>query len=301
MTTQKGFAAVSQVFVVLLILLILLPELHDTASAFDSGGKSDPARQGPGAPYFLETSHLWLVPASTIQFSLAANRRPQWQAPLSGLEGALWRFAILRIDFEIATNVSVQIRGALQQQLDIDATASDPIEGMPFSGTTRDVGDFSVATLLRIVHDARRQIAFGFRIETTLPNTTQSKGIGPNTTDIYLSALLSKKIGRTLLFGDLGIGILTAPAHLDEQNDVLAYGLGFSHPLNPRLQLGGEVNGYLTTRNLVPAGTEARGMAQLGISWQLGEYSIELAVLHGLTTNEGKSGWLIGFARRLKL
>lgn len=289
--------------------MLLAAQTHARYSSFERGAPIKEHLPGPPpgeniqptfTPQFLSTPHLWLTSVRTINTSVSFETRPQWRAPLSGLEGTLRRFAYLRSDFGVANNVTLQVRGAVQQQLAIDATASQPIAGFPVSGTTHDAGDFSVAALIRLLTDKEQKTALGFHVETKLPNTTQSKGIGPNTTDIYLSLLASRKIKSGLVFGDLGIGILTAPRNLDEQNDVLSYGLGGSIDLSRSLKVAAEINGYLTTRNVIPLGTEARGLARAGVSWRLGAFNLEAALAHGLTANEGAWGGSVGLARRFK-
>jgi hypothetical protein len=100
------------------------------------------------------------------------------------------------------------------------------------------------------------------------------------------------------LFGDLGLGILTAPRALDEQNDVLRYGFGTSMRLTRTVQLAAEINGYLNTRNLIPLGTETRGLARAGAAFSFGKFALEAALLRGVTKNEGDWGGSLGVARR---
>lgn len=255
----------------------------------------------PPSPDFLTTNPLWLLPASSMQISLGVEARSDWQAPLSGLQGRLLRLGVMRVDFGASSNVVIQMRGAIRQQLEIDEISSQPQAGFPTSGTTADAGDFSVATIVRIAQNRTQTTAFGMRAETRLPNSTQKKGIGTNTTDVFLAAMLSQKLEKLLLFGEVGMGILTAPVETDEQNDVLTYGLGVSYLASPRLQFAGEINGYLTTRNIIPAGTEARGVARAGVSWFLKAMNLELSVTRGVTRNEGTWGGMLGLTRRFEL
>lgn len=255
----------------------------------------------PTSPHFLTTNPLWLLPASSMQISLGVEARSDWQAPLSGLQGRLLRLGVMRVDFGASSNIVIQIRGAIRQQLEIDETSSQPKAGFPTGGTTSDAGDFSVGTIVRIAQNAAQTTAFGMRAETRLPNSTQKKGIGTNTTDVFLAAMLSQKFEKFLLFGEVGMGILTAPVETDEQNDVLTYGLGVSYRAGSRLQFAGEINGYLTTRNIIPVGTEARGVARAGVSWLLKAMNLELSVTRGVTKNEGIWGGMLGLARRFEL
>lgn len=253
----------------------------------------------PPSPHFLTTNHLWLLPASSMQISLGVEARSDWQAPLSGLQGRLLRLGVMRVDFGASSNVVIQIRGAIRQQLEIDEISSQPKAGFPASGTTADAGDFSVGTIVRLAQNAAQTTAFGMRAETRLPNSTQKKGIGTNTTDVFLATMLSQKFEKFLLFGEFGMGILTAPVETDEQNDVLTYGLGVSYLASPRLQFAGEISGYLTTRNIIPVGTEARGVARAGVSWLLKSLNLELSATRGLTVNEGTWGGNVGLNYRL--
>ncbi len=235
-----------------------------------------------------------------ISAGASFETRAHWHAPLSGLTGTLQRWSYLRFDFGVAHNVTLQVRGAVQQQLRIAAAASSPLADFPAAGTTRDAGDFSVATIIRLVSDKQNRTALGFRAETKLPNTTQSKGIGPNTTDIYLAVLASHRTHTLLLFGDIGIGILSAPRELDVQNDVLSYGLGMSIQAGRKTNLAFELNGYFNTRNIIPLGTEARGTARAGFSHALGVFKLEAAIAHGLTQNEGDWGVSVGIAKAFR-
>lgn len=253
------------------------------------------------APSFLNTNTLWPALPAGLHLNLAGEMRSRWRAPLSGLQGRLLRLGVIRLDAGVAEGVVLQVRGAAWQQLTIDERASQPRPGFPHRGTTRDAGDFSVATIVRLAQNAAHTTAFGLRVETRLPNSTQKKGIGTNTTDLFLAALLSQKFSRLTLLAEIGLGILTAPLETDEQNDVLTYGLAASHDISSRLQIAAEINGYLTTRNLIPAGTEARGVLRAGGRWRSRHFEAEFSLSRGLTANEGTWGGMVGVGRGVRL
>jgi hypothetical protein len=152
---------------------------------------------------------------------------------------------------------------------------------------------------MRLYENRSKTAALGFRVETRLPNSTQIKGIGTNTTDIFMSVLASRKWRGGLILGDLGMGILAAPLEVNVQNDVLLYGLGTIINVRKQLRLFGEVNGYLTTRNIIPLGTEARGTARAGLAWNSSPWGIEGNVQHGLTRNEGTWGGQVSLVRQI--
>ncbi|MCG3155817.1 MAG: hypothetical protein DKINENOH_02425 [bacterium] len=251
-------------------------------------------------PSFLNTNTLWPAPPAGLHLNLAGEMRSRWRAPLSGLQGRLLRLGVIRLDAGVAEGVVLQVRGAVLQQLAIDTRASQPRPGFPAVGTTRDAGDFSVATIMRLAQNAAHTIAFGLRVETRLPNSTQKKGIGTNTTEVFLAALLSQKFSRLTLLAETGLGILTAPLETDEQNDVLTYGLAASHDISTRVQIAAEINGYLTTRNLIPAGTEARGVLRAGGRWRSRHFEVEFSLSRGLTANEGTWGGMVGVGRGVR-
>lgn len=283
-----------------IILIVCFGSNFFASNAFSVAQHEADSSRAIATPHFLYTPHLWLATARALAASASFETRSHWHAPLSGLVGTLQRWSYLRFDFGVANNVKLQIRGAIQQQLRIDTQASSPSANIPFHGTTRDAGDFSIATIIRLYSSKQHQTAFGFRAETKLPNTTQSKGLGPNTTDIYLSVLASHRIRALLLFSDVGIGILTAPRELDVQNDVLSYGLGGSIAAGERWIFAAELNGFLTTRNVIPLGTEARGVARAGGSYACDAFQIEAAFMHGLTQNEGTWGASIGITKAIR-
>ncbi len=284
-------------------LAVMLVLAACAASPAAASPRDDHQRRSatPSVPSFLHTNTLWPAPPAGLHLNLAGEIRPRWRAPLSGLQGRLLRLGVIRFDAGVANGVVLQVRGAALQQLAIDTRASQPRPGFPAAGTTRDAGDFSVATIARLVQNAAHTTAFGLRLETRLPNSTQKKGIGANTTDVFLAAVLSQKFGRLTLLAETGLGILTAPLETDEQNDVLTYGLAASHDLSSCLQIAAEINGYLTTRNLIPAGTEARGVLRAGGRWRSRHLELELSLNRGLTANEGTWGGMLGIGRSVRL
>jgi hypothetical protein len=146
-----------------------------------------------------------------------------------------------------------------------------------------------------VLPENRLRPALGLRIETKLPNTNQDRGIGTNTTDITMSALATKQYGRALVFADVGIGILTASRQLNDQNDVLVYGLGFMWKINQRFQHA-EKSTASSSRQQIPLGTEDRSAARLGAVWTLSRLAFEALAVHGITEREGDFGLIVGIS-----
>jgi len=236
----------------------------------------------------LQTNSLRLAPQGSVWLHTGFELRSNWQAPITQAHGDLYRYGALRFDFGLAENVSLQIRGAIEQILKSNSkTIAD------------DAGDFSIATIARVLSAGVHRPALGFRIETKLPNTNQDKGIGNNTTDITMSILATKQLGATLLFSDLGLVIMSAPRQINEQNDALVYGLGALWNINKKFQVAVEVNGFTSPRNQIPLGTEDRSAARFGFSWKLPKFAIEILAIKGLIQREGNWGIVAGLSSQI--
>jgi hypothetical protein len=169
-----------------------------------------------------------------------------------------------------------------------------PIRLSSGTNSTHDVGDFTLATKVKLRNEGRRAPAFGFRFGVQLPNSNQERGIGLNQTNFFAAALLSKHLGRWYLFGNLGLGILTAPVDPFTQNDVLLYGAAVAYEVNSRLTLAGEVNGRANTRSRVPLGTESDGEARLGARIRAAGLIWDFAGIAGLNRHSARTGLTFG-------
>jgi hypothetical protein len=269
----------------------LLPSFCHLANAGDNdSSRTKNHFNFSAAALALQTNNLQLVPKGALLMHAAFEFRPEWQAPITRARGDLFRFGVLRFDLGIAQNVSIQIRGALRQVLRFDKGAD-----------ANDVGDFSVATIARIAAAGKHRPALGFRIEAKLPNTNQDRGIGTNTIDVTMAVLATKQYGYALVFADLGLAILTAPRLLNDQNDVMVYGLGLLWNLNRHFQLAGEINGFVSPRDQIPLGTEDRSAMRLGMSWKLSKVVLEVLAVNGLIQREGNLGVLTGVSWQVNL
>ena len=237
------------------------------------------------SPLALQTFNLRLTARGSTQIYAGFELRSDWQAPITRIRGELHRYGTLRVDWGLADNVSFHIRGAVRQILKANSAT-----------VARDAGDFSLATVVRVLAEKSHRPAFGFRVETKLPNTNQDRGIGNNTTDIAMAILSTKQFGPALVFSDLGLVIMSAPKQINDQNDALVYGLGTSWSLSKSLQLAGEINGFTSPRDQIPLGTEDRSAARAGVSWKFSKLALEVMAAKGLTRREGDWGFTAGFS-----
>ncbi|MDZ7290649.1 MAG: hypothetical protein ONB44_13835 [candidate division KSB1 bacterium] len=287
--SKIGFGKISLIF--------FIAGLWQLVIAGESGELSErKLLTSPPAALVLQTNHLQLTPKGTLQVQTAFEFRSDWQAPITHARGDLYRLGVMRFDFGLADHVTLQIRGAIRQELRCaKKTLADG------AATAHDVGDFSVATLARLLPAGKFHPALGFRIETKLPNTNQDRGIGTNTTDVTMSVLATKQYGSALVFTDVGIGILTAPRQINDQNDVMVYGLGVLWKISNQFQIAGEINGFTSPRQQIPVGTEDRSAARLGVNWRLPKFSLELLAVNGLTRREGGLGFIAGLSWQVNM
>jgi hypothetical protein len=141
-------------------------------------------------------------------------------------------------------------------------------------------------------------LKFGYQ----MPNTDQAKGIGTNQINIFTKVLVQKKFGkragktpRLKLYGNLGLGIMTAPLESFSQNDLLLYGAAGVFRVNDRINIVSEVNGRAnTSRGDAPLGTESIGQFRIGTQIKASNLRFDTAAILGLTRFSPRTGVVFG-------
>jgi len=223
--------------------------------------------------------------------------------PLSGLRGDFTRVGDLRVRTGLASNVEIQIEGSLQNYLAVNSRATPPPIPLSFTGnTTNDFDDFTISTKIKLRNEGRLTPAIGLKFGFQLPNTNQSLGIGTNQINIFSKILLQKKFGsvhgrtsRVNVFGNLGLGIMTAPIERFTQNDVFLYGLAGIFRVTDHVNIVSEVNGRANTRGgAAPLGTESVGQFRIGTQIRASGLRFDTAAAFGLTQYSPRSGIIFG-------
>jgi len=218
--------------------------------------------------------------------------------PASGLEGRLLRFPLLGFSVGVSSIAEIQIDGGLYNRLSISGRRPAPLASVvtALGTTTSDVEDIVIGTKVRIVPEGVRRPAFGFRFATKLPNAGNESGLGLDTTDFVASVLVAKTTRSVRIVGNIGLAILGDPTVGDRQNDELAYGLSFARALTNAVELVGELNGRINSRDgQPPPGTESRGMLRVGGRYTVGSWRGDAAVMLGLTNVDAGVGVAAGF------
>ena len=220
--------------------------------------------------------------------------------PASGLTGDLTRVGVIGLHVGLSPNVEFSIEGVAQNFLSINTRipGAIPLEVAPGANSTNDTGDFRLATKIKLRNETRRGPALGFKFGVELPNSNEARGIGVNQTNAFGIILVGKKFGRDgrlNTFGNLGLGIYTAPTRLFTQNDMLLYGLGGIFRVNKTVNIAAEINGRANTRGgTAPLGTESLGEFRLGVQVKAAGLRFDAAGIKGLTEFSPRSGVTFG-------
>ena len=246
----------------------------------------------------LITEDVDIIKPGVIRIESGFEFLQNQKFPLSGLRGDLTKLADTRLSFGLAPNVEFQIEWTVQNFLSIDGRGASAVPlGLGANASdTNDVGDVILWMKMKLRNESRLVPALGFRFGAQLPNSNESRGIGTNTTNFYGIITAGKRFaGKKLnVFGNLGIGILTAPLNTFSQNDVLMYGLAGVYTASDRVNIVGEVNGFHSTRKRAPLGTEDFSEARLGAQIRALGVRWNVAGIAGLSDRAPRSGLAFG-------
>ncbi len=249
----------------------------------------------------LITEDVDVIPPGTLRVEAGIDFLQDAKFPVSGLTGDLTRVGVIGIHIGLSPNVQFSIEGVAQNFLSINTRSAAPAVTpvvAPGTNSTNDTGDFRLSTKVKIRHESKRGPALGFQFGVELPNSNETRGIGLNQTNAFGQILLGKSFGkeaRLRTFGNLGVGILTAPTRLFTQNDVLLYGVAGIFRVNEKVNVATEVNGRANTRSgSAPLGTESLSEFRLGVQVRAAGLRFDAAGIKGLTEFSPRSGVTFG-------
>lgn len=252
----------------------------------------------------LITEDVEIVKPGSVRFEFGFDFQQNRDFPLSCLNGDLTRVGVVSLTFGLAPNVEFETGGVMQNFLSINRQyqpSAVPLQLSTGTNSTHDTGDFYLATKIKLRQETRRAPAVGFRFGAEMPNSNQTRGIGVNQNNFFATVLAGKHFGRLYVYGNVGLGILTAPIERFTQNDVLLYGLAATYQYNDRLTFVGEVNGRYSTRKNAPLGTESDGTARLGARIRAGGLNWDIAGIRGLHRISPRSGISFGVSYEASL
>ncbi len=250
----------------------------------------------------LITDDVDITPAGTLLVTLGVDFLQNAKFPLSGIKGDQTRVGDIRIRQGFASNVEIQIEGTLQNFVAINSQTPSAIPLSVTGNSTNDFDDFIVSAKIKLFNETKNRPAVGMKFGFQMPNTDQAKGIGTNQINIFSKILVQKKFGRqngkdpkANIYGNIGLGIMTAPIDKFSQNDVLLYGLAGIFRLNDRINLAGEINGRANTRQgNAPLGTESISQFRIGTQIKASGLRFDTAAIFGLTKFSPRTGVTFG-------
>ena len=219
--------------------------------------------------------------------------------PASGLEGNLLRLPTLGVSFGLSSIAELQLDGGIRNRLSITRTGvgTAPLASeLDITGdSTSDVEDIVVATKIRVAGETASHPAFALRFATKLPNASNESGLGLDTTDFHVQALVGKTVRSLRIVGNVGLGILGDPTQGANQNDVLTYGVSLARAIKQGVEVVGEINGRASTRSgTPPEGTESRAIIRLGGRFTRGTVRLDGGILLGVTSLDPSFGFTAG-------
>src|SRR5688572_24440947 len=152
--------------------------------------------------------------------------------PASGLQGNLLRVPTLGLSFGLSSIAELQIDGGIYNRLAIAHTGvglAPLADQLDVTGSsTHDVEDIVIGTKIRVLGETPSRPAFALRFATRLPNASNESGLGLDTTDVHVQALVGKTVRSIRIVGNIGLGILGDPTEGANQNDVVLYGMSIA-------------------------------------------------------------------------
>ena len=245
----------------------------------------------------LVTEDPETIGAGLVLLEAGFDQQREVSYPASGLTGNLLRLPTLGASFGVSSIAEVQVDGGLYNRLQVTSRSPAPLsDQLSFSGDrTHSVEDLVVATKIRLLSETPGRPAVGVRFGTRLPNASNESGLGLDTTDFFLTALFGKTVQSIRLVGNAGLAILGDPVRGDRQNDVLTYGVSVARAVRQGLEVVGEVNGRLDTREgEPPVGTESRGAMRLGGRFTRSTVRVDAGLIVGITSRDPSIGLTAG-------
>lgn len=250
----------------------------------------------------LLTDDIDITPAGAIEIGAGVDFLQNAKFPLSGIKGDHTRLGDIRIRTGLAPNVEMQIEGVLQHFVAINSQSASHIPLSVTGNSTNDFDDFTVSAKIKLRSETKNLPAIGLKFGYQMPNSDQARGIGTNQINIFTKVILQKKFGSVLnrtakfnLFGNIGLGIMTAPLASFSQNDVALYGLAGIYRVTDRINIVSEINGRQNLRGGgAPIGTESVGQFRVGTQIRASGLRFDAAAAFGLTKFSPRTGVIFG-------
>ena len=129
------------------------------------------------------------------------------------------------------------------------------------------------------------------RFATRLPNASNESGLGLDTTDFYASVLIGKTVQSVRSSAMPASASWVSRPNGNSQNDVFTYGFSFARAVQEGVEIVGEINGRLDTREAIrrrePRAAAISGSADASRAAPCGSTA---AIILGLTSRDPSFG-----------
>ncbi len=217
--------------------------------------------------------------------------------PVSGLGGHLLSVPALGLSFGLSSIAELQVDGGLYRRLAITERRPAVLASAVnvTDDTATSVDEIVIGIKLRFIGESSGRPSIGVRLATKLPNVSSESGLGPDTTDVFGSLLVSKTVQSIRVVGNAGIAILSDPTAGARQDDVFTFGLSVARAISEAAELVGEVNGRLNFADGdATPGAENRAVIRLGARYTRATVRLDTAVLIGTTAPDPSIGLTAG-------
>lgn len=250
----------------------------------------------------LLTDDVDITPSGSLQISAGVDFTQNEKFPLSGLKGDLTRVGNINVRLGVNSNVEIEVEGTLQNYLSVNSRSTSAIPLNIANNSSNDFGDFIVSTKIKLLSETKRRPSIATKTSIQLPNSDQSRGIGTNQINYFGKLIIGKHFGKTYsnkqrqvnVFGNIGIGLMTAPTQLFTQNDIFLYGLGSVVRVNKNINIVGDISGRQNTRKVTPLGTESLSQLRFGTQIKTSGLRFDTAAIIGLSKFSPRSGITFG-------
>lgn len=239
----------------------------------------------------LRTDDATFLPVGKIRLQMGFEFYQGQQYTLSGLNGDLTRLGMLDAHIGVGEYAQFQVSGVVQDFLSVTSRSEAVIPPNFVGNATSDFGDLVLATKLKLVSESGRRPAAAFKFAVQLPNASNESGLGSDVTHFFASLLLSKDIGPARLIANVGLAILGSAVEPNSQADKLAYGVGVTLRVHPRVRLVAEISGQEGPERI---GNENRMQARGGLQFLSGALRWDVAGVAGLKRFDPDTGLCIG-------
>jgi hypothetical protein len=244
---------------------------------------------GQQRPLPLETPEG--VGAGNVRLQAGVDYTHDARFTLSGLQGNLWRVALIGVDVGLSDIADLELSGGLRDHLGITsrtpAALSDALQ-LTDPTSTGAFDDIVIGTKLALLREQAGRPGVGIRVATRLPNAKHPSGLGQDTTDFFSSVIVSQSFGGTRVIGNVGLGLLGDPLQGNRRVKSLLYAVSGTRTV----AAGGDaIAGVDGRTGPAEPGLESRAIARAGVARAQGAALLKAEVTFGLTSRDGNFGF----------